>query len=200
LIAGKYGDFYGTTYYGGSNSLGTVFQVTTNGALTSLISFTGINGANPVAGLILGSDGKFYGTTYSGGGSNLGTAYELTTNGVLTPLVSFTSTNGAYPYAGLIPGSDGNFYGTAANGGNGGNGTVFKIVVPPTLGAVSIFNHVFQATLNGLARPSLQIQTTTNLATAWLVLTNLVFTNGFGQFTDSTATNVPKRFYRTMAW
>ena len=45
-----------------------MFKISTNGALTSLYSFTGGNdGANPYAGLVQGSDGNFYGTTYDGG-------------------------------------------------------------------------------------------------------------------------------------
>jgi hypothetical protein len=44
-----------------------VFKISTNGALTSLYSFTGGNdGANPTAGLVQGSDGNFYGTTPNG--------------------------------------------------------------------------------------------------------------------------------------
>ena len=64
LVQGSDGNFYGTTYGGGTNGAGTVFKISTNGALTSLYSFTGGNdGANPYAGLVQGSDGYFYGTT-----------------------------------------------------------------------------------------------------------------------------------------
>jgi uncharacterized repeat protein (TIGR03803 family) len=65
LVQGRDGNFYGTTYAGGTNGgLGTVFQISTHGALTSLYSFTyGNDGAYPVAGLVQGSDGNFYGTT-----------------------------------------------------------------------------------------------------------------------------------------
>ena len=49
---------------GGTNGYGTVFKISTNGALTTLYSFTGGNdGADPNAGLVQGSDGNFYGTT-----------------------------------------------------------------------------------------------------------------------------------------
>jgi uncharacterized repeat protein (TIGR03803 family) len=39
LVQGNDGNFYGVTEYGGTNRLGTVFQVTTNGTLTTLVSF-----------------------------------------------------------------------------------------------------------------------------------------------------------------
>ena len=68
LVQGSDGNFYGTTAYGGTNGAGTVFKISTNGALTSLYSFTGGNdGADPLAGLVQGSDGSFYGTTDGGG-------------------------------------------------------------------------------------------------------------------------------------
>ena len=70
LVQGSDGNFYGTTYDGGTNGIGTVFKISTNGALTSLYSFGSVqdtngsnDGANPHAGLVQGSDGNFYGTT-----------------------------------------------------------------------------------------------------------------------------------------
>jgi uncharacterized repeat protein (TIGR03803 family) len=41
LVQGSDGNFYGTTGGGGTNNAGTVFKISTNGALTSLYSFTG---------------------------------------------------------------------------------------------------------------------------------------------------------------
>ncbi len=135
LVQGSDGNFYGTTQAGGTNSgPGTVFEISTNGALTTLYSFTGGNdGENPEAGLVEGSDGNFYGTTYgsnqfNGVGNGFGTVFKISTDGVLISLYSFTGTNdGANPVAGLVLGSDGYFYGTTSGGGTYNGGTVFKI-------------------------------------------------------------------------
>src|SRR5208283_850578 len=64
----------------GPTSPGTVFQITTNGALTTLHCFTtgGNDGMLPRAGLVQSRDGSFYGTTTSGGTNNAGTVFRLT--------------------------------------------------------------------------------------------------------------------------
>jgi uncharacterized repeat protein (TIGR03803 family) len=73
LVQASDGNFYGTTENGGTNGTGygTIFKLTTNNTLTSLISFNNTNGAYPIASLLQDSDGNFYGTT-SGGGTNTG--------------------------------------------------------------------------------------------------------------------------------
>jgi len=144
LVQGSDGNFYGTTETGGTNNLGAVFKITTNGVLTSLYSFEGTNdGTNPHAGLVQGSDGNLYGTTGSGGTNNLGAVFKITTNGVLTSLYSFEGTNdGANPYAPLVQGSDGNFYGTTEAGGTNDLGTVFKITTNGALTSVYSFTGV----------------------------------------------------------
>jgi uncharacterized repeat protein (TIGR03803 family) len=50
LVQGSDGSFYGTTRRGGaSGNWGTVFKITTDGALTNLVSFDGTNGLIPRA-------------------------------------------------------------------------------------------------------------------------------------------------------
>ena len=90
-MQGSDGDFYGTTSSGGTNGdNGTVFKITSAGALTSLYSFTGGNdGGSPWAGLVQGSDGSLYGTTELGGSNSLGTVFKISTNGALTSLSTF---------------------------------------------------------------------------------------------------------------
>jgi uncharacterized repeat protein (TIGR03803 family) len=91
LFLASDGNFYGTTYQGGFSNDGTIFKLTPEGVLTTLITFNGTNGANPFAELIQGSDGNFYGTTLYGGSSNDGTVFQLTPGGTFTTLVNFNS-------------------------------------------------------------------------------------------------------------
>lgn len=132
LIVGSDGNFYGTADYGGSNGVGTVFKVSTNGVFTPLYSFrtNNIDGQRPEAALVEGSDGNFYGTTSYGGTNHYGTIFKISPAGVLTNLHNFTGSgaDGSGPIAPLILGPDGNFYSTTPNGGiHQGAGTVFMI-------------------------------------------------------------------------
>ncbi|MGO8671772.1 MAG: choice-of-anchor tandem repeat GloVer-containing protein, partial [Capsulimonadaceae bacterium] len=129
------GNFYGTTYFGGSAGCGTVFRITPAGVVTILHSFNDGTVANdgeyPAANLLLGADGNFYGTTEYGGWSGSGTAYKVTTSGTVTILHNFSDgsvpDDGANPWAPLIQAFNGVLYGTTNAGGAGGNGTVFSM-------------------------------------------------------------------------
>ena len=157
LVQGTNGDFYGTTSaYGtadGSSAghAAIAFQMTPGGVLTPLVSFTGANGADSAAGLVLGTNGFYYGTTEYGGNLSLnggyggfGTVFRMTSAGAQTMLVSFGGINGSYCVSSLVQGADGNFYGTTAGGGWGwavmGGGTVFKMTPTGALTTLVSFN------------------------------------------------------------
>jgi len=131
------GNFYGTTYAGGTSNKGTVYKLDPSGTLTILYSFTGgADGGNPRGRVILDSKGNLYGTTPFGGTGdcNCGVVFKLSSTSTLTVLHNFAggAADGANPYAGLLWDSAGNMYGTTTSGGSGDCdsspcGTVFKV-------------------------------------------------------------------------
>jgi len=121
------GNFYGNTLGGDSSSAnGTIFRVSTNGLLTTLVRFDGTNGIYPCSGLIPGNGGDLYGTTAFSIRSG-GTVFRVTTNGNLTTLVTFNGDNGKSPRGRLTLGDDGALYGTTFYGGISNMGTVFRV-------------------------------------------------------------------------
>jgi uncharacterized repeat protein (TIGR03803 family) len=77
LIQASNGNFYGTRAATEGSALGTIFEVSPNGTLSVLHTFTGPDGGEPVAGLIQATDGNFFGSTKTGGASGKGTIFEL---------------------------------------------------------------------------------------------------------------------------
>jgi uncharacterized repeat protein (TIGR03803 family) len=149
LTLGVDGSFYGVTNQGGANGYGTVFKMSTAGALTTLVEFTGngtsARGSYPNDGLTQGADGSFYGMTSSGAAGNRGTVFKLTRAGVLTTLVEFTgngaNNKGRNPKGSLTLVADGTFYGMTASGGAGDYGTVFKVTTSGVLTTLVEFTH-----------------------------------------------------------
>jgi uncharacterized repeat protein (TIGR03803 family) len=86
LVFDQAGNLYGTTAGGGNNACangcGVVFKMTpgANGKwnYSVLHRFTGSDGANPAAALILGKKGNLYGTTTLGGAGGYGVVFEIT--------------------------------------------------------------------------------------------------------------------------
>jgi uncharacterized repeat protein (TIGR03803 family) len=157
LIQGKDGLLYGTTEYGGQGfsgrytGYGTVFKLTTNGALTTLAYFDPTNATSPFsAKLTFGSDQRLYGTTRGGAVTNwgLGTIFRVSTNGVFESLWRFDGTNGGRPAggSGLIQALNGKFYGITAwgtvntNAREGYVGTVYSITTNAEFSVVARFN------------------------------------------------------------
>jgi uncharacterized repeat protein (TIGR03803 family) len=142
LLLGTDGNFYGTTYAGGSIgktflNYGVVFRVTPAGKYTVLHAFCSLagcaDGGEPVGGLVQGSDGNFYGTASVGGKGLLGegVVFKITPGGKYTVLYNFCSLasckDGDVPYGGLVQATDGNFYGTTVYGGTNNLGTIYQI-------------------------------------------------------------------------
>ncbi len=134
LIRDSSGNFYGTTYYGGTNGLGAVYELAPRGRRYRervLYSFTGGNdGTSPTATLVADSAGVLYGTTSMGGGTcDCGTVFSVDpSSGKERVLHRFgTGSDGANPYYGMTLAENGNLFGTTVAGGKFGQGTVFEL-------------------------------------------------------------------------
>src|SRR5207248_8915605 len=99
LVQATDGNFYGTALEGGAYGYGTIFRITSGGALTTLVSLNGTEGAFPSCALVQGADGNLYGTTENGGTNGFaGTVFKMTLAGAFTSLYSFSGqTDGSSP-------------------------------------------------------------------------------------------------------
>jgi uncharacterized repeat protein (TIGR03803 family) len=134
------GVIFGNTFSGGQFGNGTVFRLNTDGsAFTNLHDFTAtdnpgstnLDGADPVAGLVLHDDTLFGSANY-GGTSGNGALFSVKTDGTeFTNLHNFSATtnftdptpDGAGQSGVTLSGALA--YGTAYRGGDGGAGTIF---------------------------------------------------------------------------
>jgi uncharacterized repeat protein (TIGR03803 family) len=108
---------------------GTVFRMELSGSLTTLHSFTGLDGGIPSDVLAEGSDGRFYGATYAGGLSDYGTLFRVDSSGQFSLLHQFSGAeDGGHPLGGLLAASDGYVYGTTV-GVPLDAGTLFRVDV-----------------------------------------------------------------------
>jgi uncharacterized repeat protein (TIGR03803 family) len=126
---------YGMTVLGGSNNLGTVFKINTDGTGFELLhSFAAANadGSNPMGSLLL-SGTTLYGMTTPADTTNRGTIFAVNTDGSgFQVLHSFTNNEGKWPWGSLIQ-SGAMLYGLTTYGGNNngsgwvGGGTMFRM-------------------------------------------------------------------------
>jgi hypothetical protein len=132
------GTFYGTTTGGGTDSAGTLWELSPGeGVATTIASFDGTNGASPVGEMYVDAQNDVFGAVPSGGSGSAGGVWEYnSTTQQLSMIAPFTATEGTDPEDGLIADSAGNLYGTTDAGLGGG--TFF--VVNATTHAVSFTN------------------------------------------------------------
>jgi uncharacterized repeat protein (TIGR03803 family) len=138
LIFDAAGNLYGTTYFGGTSGMGTVFQLIPgpNGSWQENVLYNfqgGTDGSLPTTTLVFNAAGSLYGTTSTGGrpSCDCGTLFKLTLSrgSWNEKIVHFfgKGRDGSSPNYGLKFDQAGNLYGTTPVGGTGGQGTVFQL-------------------------------------------------------------------------
>jgi len=97
LVQASDGNFYGSNDEGGSNSDGTLFEITPKGSYSVLYNFDGTHGSEPQATPLQHTNGIVYGDAYTGGTGNV---YPCTAPycGVL-----YSWNNSLPAFAGLLP-------------------------------------------------------------------------------------------------
>jgi Domain of unknown function (DUF4214) len=167
LIMDASGNLFGATHGGGTNNVGTVYELAKSGSSyteTVLYSFAGGNtdGGFPDAGVVADGNGNLFGTTSLHGPdiNGAGMVFELVKSGssytenVLHFFAGGTS-DGNEPASDLIMDADGNIFGTTIVGGTGGFGTVFEVSGAASLTPNQVFvTSVYQQLLNRAPDPS----------------------------------------------
>ena len=148
----NHGNLFGTTFYGGLNESGIVWEITISGTYKDLHDFGGTvvnadgtngpDGANPCAGVTFDSAGNMYGTTFffgpNGPNNGAGMVWEITASGAYEDLHDFGGTitnangtsgpDGANTYAGVTFDGNGNMFGAASHSGADDFGMVWTII------------------------------------------------------------------------
>jgi len=132
LVADGAGNLYGTT----PNSTGTIFKVTPEGVLSTLVAFRASHklGQVPYSTLLIDSGGNLFGTAMNGGHhvkgdrSGCGSVFKVTPLGKMETLHLFTGKkDGCVPVGGLTADGSDNFFGTTQSGDHRERGTIFKV-------------------------------------------------------------------------
>jgi uncharacterized repeat protein (TIGR03803 family) len=88
FLAGD-GNFYGSEFFGGDNTVGSVYSYTPGAStVNTFYSFTTSTGMEPYTAPVEGQDGNFYGPTISGGTDSQGTIYQLAPSTAVPPAIT----------------------------------------------------------------------------------------------------------------
>jgi uncharacterized repeat protein (TIGR03803 family) len=159
---------YGTTSYGGTANLGTVFKISTNGTGFTVLHQLGTDAPNATSGsgpqsgpLLVGN--TLYGTVPNGG-PGFGFFYRVNTDGTGYCVLHYFGANGSsgpdggLPLGGLVL-NGGKLYGTSVIGGSNDHGTLFSydLHAAPNLSCVGS-NGAFVLSWSAIPGNSYQVQ------------------------------------------
>ena len=135
LLFDRSGNIYGTTYYGGVNGIGAVYELSPRpiGEWNESVLYSfqeGTDGNSPISNLVSDNAGNLYGTT-SEGGLGSGAIFKLSPVGggqwIETVVHPFEGPpDGAFAYNGMVVDRFGNFYGATVHGGDNDDGAIYK--------------------------------------------------------------------------
>lgn len=132
------GNLYGTTYFGGLNGHGVIWEITRTGRYRDIHDFGGLaltaqgtpvlDGEEPQCAVTFDCSGNMYGTTMYGGINRRGMIWKLSPSGTYTDLHDFGGMifnqdgilgyDGFNPQVGVTIDKQGDLFGTAYNGGS----------------------------------------------------------------------------------
>lgn len=150
------GNLYGTTWFGGADEDGVVYQMMPSGSgwqYNVIHSFDSTDGNSAKAALFQDAAGNFFSTTEGGGTDGVGVVFEMTSSGggwTYNVLYNFLGKTQFYdgPLSPLISDAQGNLYGDTLDGGLYGGGSVFKLT-PTESGWVYTSLHDFTCGADG---------------------------------------------------
>jgi uncharacterized repeat protein (TIGR03803 family) len=135
LLFDPSGKIYGTTYYGGANGIGAVYELSPQrmGEWDENVIYSfqdGTDGNSPISNLVFDTAGNLYGTT-SEGGLGSGTIFKLSPVGggqwIESVVHAFEGPpDGAFAYNGMVVDRFGNFYGATVHGGDDDDGCIYQ--------------------------------------------------------------------------
>jgi uncharacterized repeat protein (TIGR03803 family) len=137
------GNFYSTSYNGGTDDAGTVYGMSPSGVVAIVYHFDSTHGGWGYAPLVQDAKGYLYGTEAQGGTLGGGVVFKITTSGKLTVLHNFLhqdSNDSWLPAAGLVLATGGNLYSSTFRGNPTNNGALFKITRAGSYTQVHVFD------------------------------------------------------------
>ena len=138
---------WGVSQQGGSDAIGSVFQVYDDGTdLEQKAEFiNSIEGNQPKSKMVIGSDGDFYGISSAGGTNNAGTIFKYSEAGFEVLYNLSPSTDGSNSNGDMVEISNGVFIGTTASAAEFNGGSIFRFSLDDGFSTL----HNFQPALDG---------------------------------------------------